>query len=51
MIFTVRMLSKRDVAIQYIVLYSIIFVNDYVKIGNIEVFKNFLRIFLKNPFP
>ena len=50
MIFTVRMLSKRDVAIQYIVLYSI-FVNDYVKIGNIEVFKNFLRISLKKPFP
>ena len=41
MIFTVRMLSKRDVAIEYIVLHSIIFVNDYVKIGNVEVFKNF----------
>ena len=28
----------------------IIFVNDYVKIGNIEVFKNFLRISLKIHF-
>ena len=45
-IFRFLLVSIHIMHLFTIQLARIIFVNDYVKIGNIEVFKNFLRISL-----